>query len=99
MNIERPNFQVGDWVVVMSYHLVPLNIDASTWDGIPGIIKEIKEDRVNIESPLKICHGRPSLDNVPFCQLIKISETEGQRYVNCVIATDTYEITRTRCST
>ena len=93
----KPKFKVGDWVVVMAYSLVPLDIDASTYDGVPCAIVEVKSDRAILKSPLKVCYGKPGLDSAPLCQLVKISEKEATGYVEQVLATDTYKITRTRC--
>ena len=82
--MKKVDFRVGDWVVVMDYDLVPVNYDASTWDSLPCIVIGIENDRIKLESPLKICHGRPPLDSAPACQLIKITEEDGRSYCNMI---------------
>ena len=95
--MKPPDLKIGDWVVVMSCSVVPLDIDAATWCGMPGFVTEIKGDRVIICSPIKqIVWSRPPVDWVPMCQLIKITKEEGERYIENVQETNTYEIIAVR---
>jgi len=95
--MNKEDLKVDDWVIVTTRSLVPLEKDATPYDGIPCVVKEIFEDHVRVYSPLKVCFGRPPIDDIPFCQLIKIDAKSGDQFVRDVRETDTYTITRTRC--
>lgn len=91
------NLKVGDWVVVMSSDFIDLDIDVSTYEGLPCVILDIKDDKAILRSPLKVCYGKPPADSAPLCQLIKVNKKECERYIKRVMSTDTYDITRNRC--
>jgi hypothetical protein len=91
------DFKIGDWVVVMTSMFVALELDASTYTGMPCVIREIREDGyVILDSPLKTCYGKPPIDKAPISQLLKTTEEYGRKYCDYIFSIDTYEITRTR---
>jgi hypothetical protein len=85
---------VGDYVVVMHADLVPIEEDVSTYYGIPCIVHEIKGERIFLHSPLKVCWGKPPIDEAPISQLIKINSVDAEEYIKGVRSHDTYKRTR-----
>lgn len=94
------SFKKGDWVVITPDEFVPLDLDASTYPGMPCIIHRVDTDReiATLYCPLKVCYGKPPWATAPFCQLLKIDFEEGDRFIRQTLARDTSESVRIRCS-
>ena len=95
--MDTKDLQIGDWVIATSECLVPLDIDASTYVGMPCVVTDIGNDRVVVHSPLKVCFGKPPIDSIPICQLVKVDPKIAEEHVKELMATDTYDAVRARC--
>jgi hypothetical protein len=94
--MKKEDIQIGDWVIATAMYLVPLDIDASTYEGLPAIVTEIIGESVKVYSPLKLCHGKPPVDEIPFCQLVKLEQKSAEEFVERIRSTPTYNMSRAR---
>ena len=97
MNTKDLGIELEDWVMATTDHFVPVEIDTSTYVGLPAIVKEIRGDRVRVYSPLKIFYGKPPFDEIPVCQLVKLDPKFADEFVRRIMSEHTYETVNARC--